>query len=418
MHAPQGVFTHTNDETCKVIQSIENNGPWMDSVRSVRDEAADILKTDNDFNRLHQQSTSYDQAIKQKQKSKQFQQNQGQGTNQVLMAQYDAQIENLRTVKKEHSESTVYGRKTLLIRGAEEVVSAIKAYESSSKKYKGPAEYAFDSAQIHYGKASFNAQHGGKEMAHKHGIQVLENWSKVADATIAVYTEEENPQLQNALKTLFQCVKRITEPLLTMSKILKSQSKIQGQRLRTLQRALVSLSKAWREVFEDANVFLKLHHIEFQVWTFVVANEMYGRLSEEAFESCHPIINDLQQVLSGMVGTQQRMKTFSRRMNARTNDEVQRIIDDVEEKTNGTARCTYKKNRDVSDDDLDYIKCGTIVSSENGYLQLSSGSLIPESWKEVYLLCANNEVPQKWHHVFEDDEDLGEETKQKAKYAC
>ena len=35
------------------------------------------------------------------------------------------------------------------------------------------------------------------------------------------------------------------------------------------------LSKAWREVFEEANVFLKLHHIEFHVWVFVSLNQMY-----------------------------------------------------------------------------------------------------------------------------------------------
>jgi hypothetical protein len=47
------------------------------------------------------------------------------------------------------------------------------------------------------------------------------------------------------------------------------------------------LSKAWREVFEEANVFLKLHHIEFHVWVFVSLNQMYGRLSEEGFEASH-----------------------------------------------------------------------------------------------------------------------------------
>lgn len=105
--------------------------------------------------------------------------------------------------------------------------------------------------------------------------------------------------------------------------------KIEGERLDKLKHAIVSLSKAWREVFDTANVFLKLHHIEFHVWIFITVNQMYGRLSEEGFEGCHPLINDVQKILSGMVSTQQRVKTFGRRMNAKSDDRIQAVIDDV-----------------------------------------------------------------------------------------
>lgn len=415
MHAPQGVFTHMNDETRKRIQVIEDKGPWMVRVRSVRDEAVDMAKTDAEYNTLHKQSIQFDTDIKQKEKSKRYQQGRGEHNNQTLMVQYDTEIEALRSGKKQHSENTGYGQKTLLVKGANELLSAIKVYEDAPKKPKGPAQYAFDSAQRHYGNATFNAQHGGKEMAHKHGLQVLEQWSKVAVATVGVYTEDKNPDLRRALEELFQCVKRVADPLLVMSKILKSQEKIEGETLTNLRDAIVSLSKAWREVFEKANVFLKLHHIEFHVWVFVLVNQMYGRLSEEGFESCHPLINDVQQILAGMVSTQQRVKTFGRRMNVKSDDNVQGINDDVRNKLKGKPRGTYKKTA-RSGDDLEYLTCGSIVKRENGYLVLSSGGMIPESWEDVFLLVAVNKAPEEWHRVFNDDDDLAEEKKQKAKY--
>lgn len=69
-----------------------------------------------------------------------------------------------------------------------------------------------------------------------------------------------------------------------------------------------------------------------------------------------------------------------------------------------------------SSDDLEYISCGSIVGSEDGFLKLSTGGKIPASWKEVYLFCAVNKAPAEWHRVFDEDDNLGEERKQKAKY--
>jgi hypothetical protein len=115
----------------------------------------------------------------------------------------------------------------LLVCGAAELLSAIKAYKDSPNTVKGPAQYAFHSAQKHYGNASFNAQHDGKEMVHKHGIQVLEQWSKMAEATVQAY--RDGTDLRNELEELFQNIKRVTDPLIVMSKILKSQDKIEGE---------------------------------------------------------------------------------------------------------------------------------------------------------------------------------------------
>ena len=52
------------------------------------------------------------------------------------------------------------------------------------------------------------------------------------------------------LEELFHQVKLITDPLIVVSKILKRQDKIEGERLTNLKLAIDSLSKAWRKVFE------------------------------------------------------------------------------------------------------------------------------------------------------------------------
>jgi len=189
--------------------------------------------------------------------------------------------------------------------------------------------------------------------------------------------------------------------------------------LTEIEVCIVALSKAWHDVFDDAQVFVKLHHIEFHVWVFVTLNQMYGRLSEEGFEASHPVINDVQSMLSGIAGTQQKMECFNKRMNMKTDKSVQDVVHDVKAKSSGKSHGgarTYNMNPRPSDD-LQFTGCSSIISCVNGYLQLSSGSVIPEHWKEVYLLCALNKVPSEWHRVFNSDNDLTDERKKEAEYA-
>jgi hypothetical protein len=106
MHAPQGVFTHTNDETLKKIQAIENKGPWMSRIRSVQASAEVLGKTDAAYERLHKESIRFDMEIEQKEKSKYFQQEILRGASAALVEQYETQINTLKSQKKSHSETT------------------------------------------------------------------------------------------------------------------------------------------------------------------------------------------------------------------------------------------------------------------------------------------------------------------------
>jgi hypothetical protein len=103
------------------------------------------------------------------------------------------------------------------------------------------------------------------------------------------------------------------------------------------------------------------------------------------------------------------------RLNIKSVDKLQGITDDVKNKHQGKRRGAYKTTA-RSSDDLEYLSCGSIIKRENGYLVLSSGAMIPESWEDAFLLVAVNKAPEDWHRVFNDDGDLAEEKKQKAKY--
>jgi hypothetical protein len=76
----------------------------------------------------------------------------------------------------------------------------------------------------------------------------------------------------------------------------------------------VELSKQWPTVFPDKNVFIKLHHIEAHVIHFILMYQMYGRLSEEGFEACHPLMSQIQSIVGKIVGTGQRINAFGRRL--------------------------------------------------------------------------------------------------------
>jgi hypothetical protein len=73
----------------------------------------------------------------------------------------------------------------------------------------------------------------------------------------------------------------VSAPLLELSKILKSQDKIAATILDQVNKCRVELTKQWRTVFPDKNVFIKLHHIEAHVTHFILMYQMYDRLSED-----------------------------------------------------------------------------------------------------------------------------------------
>ena len=105
----------------------------------------------------------------------------------------------------------------------------------------------------------------------------------------------------------------------------------------------------------------------------------------------HPLINEVHKILSGMVSTQQRIKTFGRRMNSKMDDSVQGVVDDVKQKSKGKSRGSYNRAPRTSDN-LSFVSCGSITGCNDGYLTLSNGGMIPESWKDVYRFCAVNKA--------------------------
>jgi len=88
--------------------------------------------------------------------------------------------------KERHSTNVIeYGREARLHNGAKELLNLIDTY-CKSKKPKGPAQYSFRKA-IQVAGPKFNAQHGGMDLSHGHGMLMLEQWLKICQIMNRTY---------------------------------------------------------------------------------------------------------------------------------------------------------------------------------------------------------------------------------------
>ena len=414
MHASQGIFTHFSDCLRGKLHAIDKDGQWMVHVHTVLTAAKQYLAghQDDSWRINHMISQDYDKkrAVLAKKKDT--------ATDLNSILKLSDEIANVKDVKQEHAKTSGYDQKNLLQAGAKETQQSIEKY-LKSKKPKGPAEYTFNRSIELHANIRFQAQHSGFELTNKDGIKVLAVWDKVCKSTAMSYPHHLDT-IGKQICELMNDSKKIARPLLQLSKLLKSQDKFTDQHIRKLKFVVAQLSKEWRKVLSGKKVFLKLHHVECHILSFAILYRMVGRLSEEGFEACHPVMNAVQRVLKSIVSTQQRVATFGRRLNVRSDDKVQSVISDVNKKFTGPKRGTYNKttiNLRVSEE-LEFMECGTCTPSSEfpGFSVLSVGGIIPNEWRDVYLMSAHGHVPSYWSSSFQLDPELGSSQKQHSKF--
>jgi hypothetical protein len=88
-------------------------------------------------------------------------------------------------------------------------------------------------------------------------------------------------------------IRVIGKHLLKVATLLKSQKKIDGERLDELREAIVLHSLAWRKYMPSRPIWVKLHRLECHIMQFVETWGCIGILSEEGFESFHTFLNAL-----------------------------------------------------------------------------------------------------------------------------
>lgn len=411
MHASQGVFTHFSDSLRSRLHDIDKQGPWMKEVGKVMEAAEQMIVKDDNWRVEHKASLEFDKQRIVLEKKKLAEKD----TNSVL--KLSEEITTNKSVKMEHAKTSEYGKNNLLRTGAKELLADIKKY-LKSKKPKGPAEYHFNRSIELHANVRYQAQHSGFELTNKDGLKALDKWDDICESTALSYPRDSST-IQKQIVQLMKESKTIAGPLLQLSKLLKSQEKFNDQRLRTLKVAIARLSKAWRKALPGKDVFIKLHHIECHMLSFVMLYRMVGRLSEEGFEACHPTLNAVQKILKSIVNTQQRITTMGRRFNVRSDDNVQSVISEIKTKTQGPKRGKYNKtiNLRVSEN-LEHVECGTLRASIEypGHALISTGGLIPDAWVDVKLMAAFGRVPASWSNSFQACPGIGQSQQQKAKF--
>jgi hypothetical protein len=302
------------------------------------------------------------------------------------------------------------------VAGAKKMLEELKQYVESPKKPKGPAEFVFNRAVEAFGGVRYRAEHGGYELSNADGIKVLEVWDKIVGAVSLVY--DCNGEKGRRVLELMEKSKKIAGPLLTISRIIKSQQKITGERLAELKRCLRLFSIAWRQGFPARGVWLKFHRLEHHIIQFIELFGMVGRVSEEGFESFHPLMNSLFNDGKSIVSTRHRVNCMGRKLHSGANADVQKIMVQVKDATSrpkkGPNRNTAAKRMGEHGGDL---VSSVLEEDEAGeYLIISEREMIPKAWQDLFLLLTHNKAPREWSRVFRDHENLGEEIKVKLEY--
>jgi hypothetical protein len=200
---------------------------------------------------------------------------------------------------------------------------------------------------------------------------------------------------------LMEKAKKIATPLFTVAKLLKTQEKLGPSKIIELKESLARFYQNWLRLFPatDQHMFPKLHHLLAHILSFIIKYGLYGRISEEGFESFHTKFNAEKKILQAMGHNKQRVNTLSRRLQLNMKKEVQETLKTFEtNKTTTKNRPTsYKvKNSATRMNDNQEVETSDLELLNGTYVFTQSNGVIKEKWIEVYDLCVRGRVPSSW----------------------
>lgn len=169
--------------------------------------------------------------------------------------------------------------------GSIKLRDAIKTYLSEkSTDARGPAEYTFNRAVEIQACVKYRAKHGGKELAHRDGIKVMENIKAIIAMVSKCYAG--NPVCHDAVMKVLETLRKICASLLIISKGMKSQAKVTAEKQLQVNTHIAEAFHLWKAEIRRPE-FVKLHHVSSHVPEFLRKWKMIGRLSKEGFEAAH-----------------------------------------------------------------------------------------------------------------------------------
>ena len=167
-------------------------------------------------------------------------------------------------------------------------------------------------------------------------------------------------------------------------------------------------------VFKASDWELPAHVLEAHVVAFIERYEAHARFGEEGFESSHPHIKKIKELLKTIGSVECRTSNLSRRMSTSLDPKQQKLSSRIRTFKEGKPRPGGCQTKRTANDTP--TASGVIGSSGNIYFSVGKDAILPEHWREAFELCEYGRAPAAWREIFVSDNDLDGSQKIKAEY--
>jgi hypothetical protein len=355
--------------------------------------------------------------------------------------------ENLRQKLSEmaqHADDNDYTKMKKLLDGAKFLKGHVDTWFKNQNGH-GEASHLFRAAVPLFG-GIYRAEHGGLELSNGDVIKVLEKWDKICELVAKAYSDDPNNQDEEApidtvggnqesdeakrRKELHEAVVKvmndsrpIAADLLILSKQMKDQEKREPADVEIVKDAACRYYTNWLKWHPDNyEPSPKIHSIFSHVVPFMREHGMFGRLSEEGFESMHPELNSQKIRLKGQGSVRNRIQVLNRRLQSRSDASVEATRDAFRQsiKTTANRPTSYKKGGTASKlHDNHSTDSDNLVEEVGSYFKIDNyaqDAIIKKTWLVALDVTVRRKVPAEWHrHI--DTMEIGRVKKEESRYA-
>jgi hypothetical protein len=337
----------------------------------------------------------------------------------------------------QHAEVNEYTTMMRLLDGAKFLKGHVDTWFKHQNGF-GESSHLFRAALPLFG-GIYRAEHGGFELSNGDVIKVLEKWGDICELVSKAYgdaddedTSTDGPQESDDARSrrrdchkevvrVMDESKPIAADLLILGKQMKDQDKRKPEDVQIVKDAACRYYTHWLKKHPDSyEPPPKIHSVFSHVAPFMAKNGMYGRLSEEGFESMHPELNSQKARLKGQGSIKIRIKVLNRRLQSRSDAKVEACREGFKKSIKTTANrptsyqkggTTSKINDDHSTENDNLLEAG-IYYNIDGYAQ---DAIIRKNWLVALDVTVTRKVPAEWHrHI--DAMEIGQVKKEESRY--
>jgi hypothetical protein len=190
---------------------------------------------------------------------------------------------------------------------------------------------------------------------------------------------------------------------------------------------ICSIYSEWRDAYPTQEPFPKLHDMIAHIMDFVERERMYGRLSEESFESSHQRIKKEKANTTRIADSKLRSEVLARRLQLSMKESVETVSIDVRKKLTSRYKKRSKTYRNKGSGsnrrDNDTISVSNPVPNQeeggdsSDIILINEDTAIKREWLDAWQLAVKGRVPESWHKGFDAIDDLiGNVTAESCRY--